>query len=78
MLDLKDRNGQTWNDEHRCWVDINITIPCGSSATYDGDFSYICDHCGAVAGSVGRPRKCIEIDKKNHMWKVLSDRPKRT
>ena len=63
--------GQVYNDEHNCWVDVCEELPCGSSSPYDGDFSYVCNSCGAVAGSVGRPNSCIEVDKKNEMWEIL-------
>lgn len=66
-----DHAGQIWNDENLFWTDDIKSLPCGSSATYNGDFSYICNTCGAVAGSIGRPRECREIDEKNKMWEIL-------
>lgn len=45
-----------------------IHLPCGSRAHYDGDFSYRCDNCFAVVGSVGEPDRCKEESAK---WETL-------
>lgn len=42
----------------------NIFLPCGSRARFDGDFSYRCENCFAVVGSIGQPDRCkAEADK---------------
>jgi hypothetical protein len=44
-----------------------IFLPCGSRAHFDGDFSYLCEDCFAVVGSVGQPDRCkAEADN----WKI--------
>ena len=45
-----------------------IFLPCGSTAHFDGDFSYRCEDCFAVVGSVGEPDRC-KADAA--MWKTL-------
>lgn len=45
-----------------------IFLPCGSSAHFDGDFSYRCNNCFAVVGSIGQPTRCQE---EAHKWKNL-------
>jgi len=45
-----------------------IFLPCGSTAHFDGDFSYRCDSCFAVVGSMGQSAQCKEEADK---WKNL-------
>lgn len=45
-----------------------IFLPCGSKARFDNDFSYRCDSCFAVVGSIGQPDRCQEESNK---WKNL-------
>ena len=45
-----------------------IFLPCGSRAHFDGDFSYRCEDCFSVVGSVGQPDRCQEESQK---WKNL-------
>jgi len=45
-----------------------IFLPCGGVARFDGDFSYRCEHCFAVVGSVGQSDRCKEESDK---WKTL-------
>lgn len=44
-------------------------LPCGGTAYFDesSGISYRCE-CGAVVGSIGQPRSCVEEAKK---YKVL-------
>lgn len=45
-----------------------IFLPCGGVAHFDGDFSYCCEDCFAVLGSVGQSKRCQEESAK---WKTL-------
>lgn len=41
-----------------------IVLLCGSVAHFDhnsSSYSYRCDDCGAVVGSVGMPRECTQL-----------------
>jgi len=41
-----------------------IVLLCGSVAYFDhnsSSYSYRCDNCGAVVGSIGMPRACKEL-----------------
>jgi len=46
-----------------------IFLPCGSTAHFDGDFSYRCDSCFAVVGSMGQFRTIQKIHQPNHRVK---------
>lgn len=50
-----------------------LHLPCGSTARQDfsAEFSYRCDNCGAVPGSIGQPLHCRELTKKYEMWKTV-------
>ncbi len=45
-----------------------IFLPCGGVAHFDGDFSYRCEDCFAVVGSIGQSDHCQEESAK---WKTL-------
>jgi hypothetical protein len=45
--------------------------PCGSRATFDGDYSYRCENCFAVIGSIGQPRECVDEAKKYENWQAM-------
>lgn len=49
----------------------HLLLPCGSRAHYDGDFSYRCEDCFAVVGSVGQPTQCQEEANKWKAWEQL-------
>ena len=38
---------------------------CGGIPVFDHEsgFSYRCDSCGAVIGSIGQPKRCVELNK---------------
>lgn len=42
-------------------------MPCGGTPIFDvsSGIGYICDTCFAVIGSVGQPKKCVELNKQN-------------
>lgn len=50
-----------------------IKLPCGGVAFFDesSGISYRCEYCGAVVGSVGQPRECVEEAKKYEAWQKL-------
>lgn len=50
-----------------------IHMPCGGTARqdYSTEFSYRCDDCGAVPGSIEQPHNCREITEKYRMWKKI-------
>jgi hypothetical protein len=48
-----------------------LYLPCNSVAHYDGDFSYRCENCFAVIGSVGQPNHCVEIANKYKMFEKM-------
>lgn len=37
------------------------SLPCGSIAHWDGDFSYRCENCFAVIGSIAEPERCRKM-----------------
>ena len=42
-------------------------LPCGGVARFDREsstYSHRCDACNAVVGSVGMPRRCLELYEK--------------
>jgi hypothetical protein len=47
-------------------------LPCGGVADFDesSGISYRCE-CGAVVGSIGQPRECVEEAKKYDVLKAL-------
>lgn len=42
-----------------------ISLPCGSTASFDhgSGYGYRCDGCNAVVGSVGMPKRCADLLK---------------
>lgn len=52
-------------------VPMKIISPCGSTALFDGDYSYRCINCMAVIGSIGQPQHCKDEAKKYDNWKEL-------
>lgn len=48
-----------------------LYLPCGGTAYFDfsSGISYRCETCGAVVGSIGQPRECVEEANK---YKLLS------
>mgnify|MGYP006282751199 CR=1 FL=1 len=62
------------------WTDYKLDpLPCGGVPVFDegSGYSYRCDACGAVVGSLGMPATCKEAwheeMEKEMMWEVLSD-----
>ena len=53
-----------------------IALPCGGVAYFDesSGISYRCEHCGAVVGSIGQPRECVDEAKKYELMKALGGR----
>jgi len=53
-----------------------MLLPCGGQAFFDfsSGISYRCETCGAVVGSVGQPRECVEEAKKHQVMKILGGR----
>ncbi len=49
-----------------------MLLPCGGVAYFDesSGISYRCE-CGAVVGSIGQPRECVEEAKKYEAWEKL-------
>lgn len=39
-------------------------MPCGGTPIYDASsgIGYFCDTCYAVIGSIGQPRRCVELN----------------
>jgi len=52
-------------------IDPQIIMPCGSTAYFDGDYSYRCTNCMAVIGSMGMPIQCKEAVEKYENWGAL-------
>lgn len=50
-----------------------MNLPCGGVAYFDfsSGISYRCETCGAVVGSIGQPRECVEEAKKYEAWQKL-------
>jgi hypothetical protein len=50
-----------------------MALPCGGVAYFDfsSGISYRCENCGAVVGSIGQPRQCVEEAKKYEVIKHL-------
>jgi hypothetical protein len=48
-----------------------IYLPCNSRAHFDGDFSYRCENCFAVVGSIGQPKRCSDLAKEFKMYETL-------
>ena len=50
-----------------------MKLPCGGTAYFDeaSGISYRCEDCGAVVGSIGQPRECVEEAKKYDNWEKL-------
>lgn len=48
-------------------------LPCGSTAYFDesSGFSYRCEHCGAVVGSIAQPQQCKDEAQKYENWKTI-------
>lgn len=55
-------------------VPMKIISPCGSTAYFDGDYSYRCTNCMAVIGSMGQPQHCKEQADKYDTWKAMGGR----
>jgi hypothetical protein len=56
-----------------------ITAPCGNRAffDYESGFSYRCEACMAVIGSIGMPRECRAIMEMDRAVEKLSGNVKR-
>jgi hypothetical protein len=54
-----------------CRVPAFSYQPCGSRAIFDGDYSYRCENCMAVIGSIGQPQSCKEEANKWKAWEHL-------
>lgn len=50
-----------------------MNLPCGGVAYFDfsSGISYRCETCGAVVGSIGQPRECVEAAKKYEVMTAL-------
>ncbi len=50
-----------------------MRLPCGGRAFFDeaSGFSFRCENCMAVVGSIGQPRECVEEAKKYEVLKAL-------
>jgi len=48
-----------------------IRLPCGGQAFFDGEYSYRCNACMAVVGSIGQPARCKQEADKYETWKSL-------
>jgi hypothetical protein len=48
-------------------------LPCGGTAYFDesSGFSYRCDTCNAVVGSIGQPSRCKDEVQKYENWKTI-------
>lgn len=53
-----------------------IKLLCGAMASFDEDsgFSYRCDSCGAVVGSLGMPSRCKELYDMERVIAKLKDK----
>lgn len=48
---------------HGIYVDQKLApMPCGGTPVWDSpsEMGYRCENCGAMIGSVGQPRSCVE------------------
>jgi predicted nucleic acid-binding Zn ribbon protein len=41
---------------------------------FDGDYSYRCENCMAVVGSIGQPKECKEAAQKYDVLRELGSR----
>jgi len=50
-----------------------MRLPCGGVACWDesSGISYRCEVCGAVVGSIGQPKHCVDEAKKYEVWEQL-------
>jgi hypothetical protein len=51
-----------------------MSLPCGGRAYFDVEsstYSYRCELCGAVVGSIGQPQFCKDEMKKYENWAKL-------
>ena len=50
-----------------------MNLPCGGTAYWDeaSGINYRCEDCGAVLGSIGMPRRCMEEILKWDNWARL-------
>lgn len=51
-------------------------LPCGSRATFDhgSGYSYRCDDCWAVVGSIGQPQQCKDEADKYKALQILGSK----
>jgi hypothetical protein len=75
MSDYEIKNVQAFDGS---WTPYRLDpLPCGGVPTFDegSGYSYRCDICGAVIGSIGMPRACNdawrEETEKKEMWARL-------
>lgn len=54
-------------------VEAPMYLPCGGRAVFDeaSGISYRCEDCGAVVGSIGQLRSCVEEADKYKAWEKL-------
>ncbi len=55
-----------------------IYMPCGGTGYFDhaSGFSYRCDTCNAVIGSIGMPRECVDEYRKMEMLDIIAGKQK--
>ncbi len=53
-------------------------MPCGGTGYFDhaSGFSYRCDTCNAVIGSIGMPRECVDEYRKMEMLDIIAGKQK--
>lgn len=53
-------------------------MPCGGTGYFDhaSGFSYRCDTCNAVIGSIGMPRECVDEYRKMEMLDIIAGEKK--
>jgi len=61
----------SYNKDYRPYD--SIELPCGGVGCFDegSGYGHRCDACGAVVGSIGQPRECVEEAKKWEANKIL-------
>lgn len=53
---------------------VYMNLPCGSRAFYDVEssfYSFRCESCMAVVGSIGQPKSCKERMNQYDVWNKL-------
>ena len=65
-------------EDHNCYVEETIHLPCGASAHFchEAGFGYRCEDCMAVVGSIAQPKHCVEAENKYKAFEILGSKQK--